>query len=201
MQWIVWPSGGARSIVITVSVCLSVCLHISKTRCPNFTNFSVHVTCECGSDIAWWPCNILCTYIFVDDVMFLDNGVYLAYGEAYGRGMSISRRHRREGQSFGASALCLSVGCHWLTSLSGRPRHTQRSLAVEANNALCTRMKSAVLDFLVMAALCNRGGHYIFALYFLSFFLSFFFLSFFFPRLISAVGDWMFTILWHMAWP
>ena len=32
----------------------------------------------------------------------------------------------------------------------------------------------------------------------------FFFLSssfFFFPRLISAVGDWMFTILWHMVWP
>jgi len=24
---------------------------------------------------------------------------------------------------------------------------------------------------------------------------------FFFPRLISAVGDWMFTILWHMVWP
>jgi len=31
----------------------------------------------------------------------------------------------------------------------------------------------------------------------------FFFLSSssFFPRLISAVGDWMFTILWHMVWP
>ena len=29
----------------------------------------------------------------------------------------------------------------------------------------------------------------------------FFLLSFFFPRLISAVGDWMFTILWHMVWP
>ena len=28
---------------------------------------------------------------------------------------------------------------------------------------------------------------------------SFFF--FFFPRLISAVGDWMFTMLWHMVWP
>jgi len=28
---------------------------------------------------------------------------------------------------------------------------------------------------------------------------SFFFL--FFPRLISAVGDWMFSILWHMVWP
>jgi len=29
-------------------------------------------------------------------------------------------------------------------------------------------------------------------------FLSSFFL--YFPRLISAVGDWMFTILWHMVW-
>ena len=31
----------------------------------------------------------------------------------------------------------------------------------------------------------------------------FFLLSsfFFFPRLISAVGNWMFTILWHMVWP
>jgi len=27
----------------------------------------------------------------------------------------------------------------------------------------------------------------------------FFFLLF--PRLISAVEDWMFTILWHMVWP
>ena len=48
-----------------------------------------------------------------------------------------------------------------------------------------------------MVALCNRADHYIFMLWFvllLSFFL-------FFPRLISAVGDWMFTILWHMVWP
>jgi len=29
----------------------------------------------------------------------------------------------------------------------------------------------------------------------------FFFLLSFFPRLISAVGDWMFTILSHMVWP
>ena len=34
---------------------------------------------------------------------------------------------------------------------------------------------------------------YIFILFLSSFF--------FFPRLISAVGDWMFTILWHMVWP
>jgi len=50
----------------------------------------------------------------------------------------------------------------------------------------------------VMVALCNRADHYIFVLL-----LSFFLLSSssFFPRLISAVGDWMFTILWHMVWP
>ena len=29
----------------------------------------------------------------------------------------------------------------------------------------------------------------------------FFLLLLFFPRLISAAGDWMFTILWHMVWP
>jgi len=73
---------------------------------------------------------------------------------------------------------------------------------------------------LVMAALCNRAGHYIFALWLLSFFFlllygrpmeegrplyflpcGFFLLSFFFPRLISAAADWMSTILRHMMWP
>jgi len=44
-----------------------------------------------------------------------------------------------------------------------------------------------------MAALWNRAGHYIFALRFLS--------SSFFPLLISAVGDWMSTMLPHMVWP
>jgi len=45
-----------------------------------------------------------------------------------------------------------------------------------------------------MAALRTRCGHYIFVLWFLSFF-------FFFPRLFSAVADWMSTILAHMVWP
>ena len=39
------------------------------------------------------------------------------------------------------------------------------------------------------SALCNRADHYIFILFLLLLLLSFF------PRLISAVGDWMFTIL------
>ena len=49
-----------------------------------------------------------------------------------------------------------------------------------------------------MVALCNRETIYIFIL-FLLLSSSFFFL--FFPRLISAVGDWMSTILWHMGGP
>ena len=48
----------------------------------------------------------------------------------------------------------------------------------------------------IMALLCDRAGHYIFALWFLSFFI---FLSF--PRLISATADWMFTVLRHLVWP
>jgi len=41
-----------------------------------------------------------------------------------------------------------------------------------------------------MAALRSRCGHYIFVLWFISFF----------PRLISAVANWMSTILQHMVW-
>jgi len=47
-----------------------------------------------------------------------------------------------------------------------------------------------------MAALWNKAGHYIFVLWFLLY-SSFFF----FPRLISAVADWMYTILPHIVWP
>jgi len=55
---------------------------------------------------------------------------------------------------------------------------------------------------LFMAALCNRAGHYIFALMPCGFFLLLsIYLSIFFPRLISAATDWMSTILLHMAWP
>ena len=63
--------------------------------------------------------------------------------------------------------------------------------------ALCNRADHYIF-ILFMVALCNRTDHYIFILFLLL--LSSFFLLFF-PRLISAVGDWMFTILWHMVWP
>ena len=51
---------------------------------------------------------------------------------------------------------------------------------------------------LFMVALCNRADHYIFILFLSSSSSS---SSSFFSRLISAVGDWMFTILRHMVWP
>jgi len=100
-----------------------------------------------------------------------------------------------------------------------------RSLMVQSS-PVCLEIGTTaeVLIFLVaviffMVALCNRADHIYFhpvssSSFFLwspyvigqtiiflpcSFFLPSIFL--FFPRLISAVGDWMFTILWHMMWP
>ena len=61
---------------------------------------------------------------------------------------------------------------------------------------LCLHVFTVVKLSIIMVALCNRETIYIFILWFLS---SIFLL--FFPRLISAVGDWMSTILLHMAWP
>jgi len=51
--------------------------------------------------------------------------------------------------------------------------------------------------YLFMATPCNRAGHIYFH-HVVCF--SFFLLLFFFPRLISAVADWMSTILAHMVW-
>jgi len=79
------------------------------------------------------------------------------------------------------SALChpLWDGCHFL--------YVHSMMSLPSN-----WFYSAVLvSSLIMAALHSRCGHYIFALWFLLFF----------PRLISAVADWMSTILPHMVWP
>jgi len=58
-----------------------------------------------------------------------------------------------------------------------------------------TKTKADFLcESVFMTALCNRAGHYIFAMWFL---LS----IFFFPRLISAVADWMSVIPPHMVRP
>jgi len=59
-------------------------------------------------------------------------------------------------------------------------------------------------DGLVMAALCNRAGHMppcVIGQVIILLSCGFFFFLSFFPRLISAVADWMSPILLHMVWP
>jgi len=48
-----------RSNAVSVYVCLSDRSHISKTTCPYFTKFSVHVSCARGSAIFWRQWNTL----------------------------------------------------------------------------------------------------------------------------------------------
>ena len=58
---------------------------------------------------------------------------------------------------------------------------------------------------LVLALVSFQLNHFLWSPYLIGrpyiFSCCFFFFFLFFPRLISAVGDWMFTILWHMVWP
>jgi len=56
---------------------------------------------------------------------------------------------------------------------------------------LTAQMARNAISSLFMVALWNRAGHYIFIRWFL--------LSFLFPRLISAVADWMSAKLPHMV--
>ena len=71
------------------------------------------------------------------------------------------------------------------------------SVHVTSGNDLRLKKSDVKYDLrkIFIAALWNRAGHYIFALWFLL--LS----SIFFRRLISDVADWMSTILLHMVWP
>ena len=55
-------------------VCLSVRSRISKIARPNFTKFSIHVTCGRGSVFFWRHYNMLCTSGFLDNIMILHNG-------------------------------------------------------------------------------------------------------------------------------
>jgi len=69
-------------------------------------------------------------------------------------------------------------------------QHLAQRLAASAAEGL------PILYVLIMLAICNRADHYIFCPV-----VSICLLSFFFPRLISAIGDWMSTILPHMVRP
>jgi len=98
--------------------------------------------------------------------------------------------------------VCLLVTCRLKIQLS---MFDMRDVSQQLLTAGCTKYNYILgnhtfvkkTDNFIMATLWNRAGHYIFALWFL---LSFN-LSSFFPRLFSAVADWMSTILLHMVWP
>ena len=84
------------------------------------------------------------------------------------------------------------VACEWCETNVERVQRGYIFVKTEKNSVeICSSV-------VFMVALWYRAGHYIFALWFLS---SIFYLSFFIPRLISAVADWMSTILWHVVWP
>jgi len=83
---------------------------------------------------------------------------------------------------FGAGTLSNAFQCLW------------GSLHVSLNASVPLLYLGAIM---IMAALHSKCEHYIIVLWFL---LSIFFF-FFFPRLFSAVADWMSTILPHMVWP
>jgi len=78
------PSRGVKycgqrvCMLVCLFVCLSACrsARISQKTRPNFTKFSVHVTCGFGSVLLWRKRNTLRTTGFVDDVMFSHNGAY-----------------------------------------------------------------------------------------------------------------------------
>ena len=124
------------STAISMSVCLSAHF-ISKTicLCPNFTKFSVHVTCDRGLVLL---CNTLCTSGFVDDVMFSHNGT-----QWYRWGVRPRDVSQREATQTGAELK------RWT------------ALAVKANSALCTGAKSAILNCLVVAVADYITLHYI----------------------------------------
>jgi len=65
------PLVGSQSIVMSISVCLSLCphSHISETTCPALSKISLSVVMAWSSSggIAVLP-------VFVDDLMFAHNG-------------------------------------------------------------------------------------------------------------------------------
>jgi len=61
-----------RLLLVYLSDCFCLCLHISETTWSNCSTFLAH-NCGHGS-VLWWLCNTLCTSTFVDDVMFSHSG-------------------------------------------------------------------------------------------------------------------------------
>jgi len=68
--WLIHPRELVQIIVMSVSVCLYVRSHNSKTKRLIFAKFSIHVAYGHGSVLLWWRCDMLRTSGFVDDIAF-----------------------------------------------------------------------------------------------------------------------------------
>jgi len=154
----------------------------SKTTRPNFTKFSVRVLHDCGSILIWRQCNTLCISGSVDDVRFHIMAQIQIWACDVANYLPWLARWR-----------------HWLTSATSMWRRTMHCAPDGEVSLLSSTawwppcVADADIIFVLWLIMVD---HYIFIMWFL---LSFFF--FFFPRVISAVGDWMSAILPHVVWP
>jgi len=113
--------------------------------------------------------------------------------------------HRRS-ERFWSNMERFKENCQWPPEME-EPRCPRFQCKLEEPG-----LRTLPCNWVIMAALWNSAGHYIFALWFLTaalrsrcghyiiilWFLSIFCL--FFPRLISTVAEWMSTILRNMMW-
>ena len=101
--------GRVRSIAISVSVGLYVCVSAHMSQKPhvetsrNFLYMLLVASSGRGSVLLRRQCNAM-YFRFMDDVVFSYNRACGVYCDAYGRGMSVSGRQRKERRSFSASA-------------------------------------------------------------------------------------------------
>ena len=90
---------------VCMSVCLYVCHHVclsyehvSKTRCPNFTTFSIYVAFGFGS-VLLFTCNFMCDFVFTDN------------GKAW-----MMQKVTLKGQHWG-KVWCLRLLCYYCTDV------------------------------------------------------------------------------------
>jgi len=64
-------ASGERSIMMSGSVLLPVCEHISKTTSPVITNLCVCVFYIRCSVLPWWRCDMVCRYSYILMVLWM----------------------------------------------------------------------------------------------------------------------------------
>jgi len=103
---------------------------------------------------------------------------------------------------------CWEMPFFYIVKCSFNSFHCQSILQISTCTCITTRNRKNIVimtfwrftnRIIMIIIIIIRAGHYIFILWSLSIFLSSIYL--FLPRLISAVTEWMSTILLHMVWP